>query len=147
MSVAYRYTQNIEDAKDAHQNTFVAIFTNLRSYDKERGTFKQWITSICVREALRVIRKQHKILQDITDPQQLQSYYDATLDRLTLEEVKTKISEMKPEQRVILNLFYFEEYTHQEIAALLDIKESTSRSRLFRAKKDLNTIWETAENY
>jgi len=60
---------------------------------------------------------------------------------MTIEELRSLIAKLPEVHRVILNLFYFEDYDHKEIGELLNIAPSSSRSRLTRARKLLETNW------
>ena len=66
---------------------------------------------------------------------------EAELNKLTLQEVEQVINLMTPTHKVMMNLYYFEEYSYKEIAQALRIKEPAARARMSRAKKAFNKIW------
>ncbi len=143
MSVAYRYSIDINEAKDILQNAYIKIFHNLSSFNSDKGKFKTWASKIVVNEALQLKRKkkEFELLQEV---EIVEAYTDIpALHKLTIEEL-SKIINMLPEvHRVILNMYYFEEYTHKEIAEILNIKSSSSRAQLSKARKLLIKKWES----
>ena len=60
------------------------------------------------------------------------------------EEILLRIESLSDEHKTILMLYYFDELSHKEIAALLNIKEVSSRSRLLRAREILKIRWKVA---
>lgn len=141
MSIAYRYCADIDTAKDALQNAFIKIFTKLSTFDAQKGTFQNWCTRIVINEALIIKRKAKTwvALEDVHT-----SAYDTStnqIDKMTVKELSILIDQLPELHRVMLNLYYFEEYTHKEIAEILKIKESSSRSQLSKSRKVLLENW------
>jgi len=60
------------------------------------------------------------------------------------EVLRKKIDNLPEEHRMIIQLYYYDELSHKEIATLLNIQESSSRSRLSRAKDQLRINWKAA---
>ena len=60
--------------------------------------------------------------------------------KLKVEKIKQAITELPDGYRVVLTLYLFEGYDHEEIAHILNITENTSRSQYLRAKKRLNVL-------
>lgn len=142
ISIAYRYDNDINTAKDILQNTFIKIFKNLDSFNSEKGSFEQWITRILINEALMHKRKNKNFISnDSLDV--FEKYINIDhLDQITIEELRIIIEKLPEVHRVILNLYYFEEYTHKEIASILGIKESSSRSQLSKSRRILKLKWD-----
>ena len=93
---------------------------------------------VVANEALSFLKNKKKLLfveenqtADETDEA------DATPDteRISPDELHQLISELPDGYRTVLNLYVFEDYSHRQIASLLGIKESTSASQLYYAKK------------
>lgn len=142
MAIAYRYAQDMNKAKDILQNAYIKIYKNLDQFNLKKGSFKSWTARIVVNEALQIKRKR-KELELTEDTQFVEAYtYIPAIDKLTVEELTRVIQALPEVHRVILNLFYFEEYTHQEIAETLNIKCSSSRAQLSKARKLLLKKWE-----
>lgn len=139
MSIAYRYDSDINTAKDVLQNTFIKIFNNLRKFDSEKGSFDQWSSRILINEILMLKRKNKEFI-NINDGIEVYTKIDS-IDKMTIKELRNVINNLPEVHKVILNLYYFEEYSHKEIASLLGIKESSSRAQLSKSRNLLKTKW------
>jgi len=141
MSVAIRYDNDINTAKDVLQNTFIKIFNNLKKFDSEKGNFNQWSKRILINEIL-ILKRKNKELLNGNIYLDIKSYTEIDLlDKMTVKELKKVIDKLPYVHKVILNLYYFEDYSHKEIAKILGIKESSSRSQLSVSRKLLRAEW------
>lgn len=145
LMVAYRYTRDTDFANDVVQNTFVRIFNNLSVYQSNLASIHTWAKKICVFEAIAFLRKNrnHSLslnIDDVIIPFQK----DCDDEKETRETLMAKIEALPDDHKIILNLYFFEEMSHKEIADLLQIQESSSRSRLSRAKQHLRIHWKAA---
>jgi RNA polymerase sigma factor (sigma-70 family) len=145
LMVAHRYTRDTDFAHDVVQNTFVRIFNNLASYQPQIASIQTWAKKICAYEAIAFLRKNrnHSLnvnIDDVIIPFQK----DCDDEKETIETLTAKIEALPDDHKIILNLYFFEEMSHKEIADLLQIQESSSRSRLSRAKEHLRIHWKAA---
>jgi len=133
-------------AEDYMQDTFQKVFSNLSKYDTSKGSFKSWVMKIAVNtiyseKRKKKVRAAFSEIQDIPDVMTLSvdaphmEAYD-----ITETELLTAIRRLPDGYRDVVNLYIFEEWSHKEIATMLGIKESSSRSRFTRAKQLLKTI-------
>lgn len=139
MSVCMRYMNNKEMAKDVLQEGFIKIFTKMDSYSGT-GSFAGWMRRIFVTTALEHLRNENifKTTINIDEYDNLSENFDASvLDHLCADDLMNCIAQLPAGFRTVFNLFAIEGYSHSEIAKILDIKESTSRSQFVRAKKVL----------
>ena len=145
MFTAFRYVQDIEHAKDVIQDTFVRIFHNLDKFDPEVASIRTWAKKICINEAIAFLRK-HKKMTWTADINDVILGFHAVQDNpdIQTEEIRQKIDRLPAEHKTILHMYYFDELSHKEIAALLDIQEASSRSRLSRAREILRINWKAA---
>lgn len=143
-NVGYRITRSEDEAEDVLQEAFISAFRNL---DRYRGdaTFGAWLKRIVVNKAINALqKKKHEVLPevdddwDVADEQPLPEYRED----LTVDRVRTAIEQLPDGYRTVLSLYLLEGYDHQEIAEILGITESTSKSQLNRAKQKLKTILE-----
>ncbi len=138
-SVCYRYVPNADDAKDVLQNSFVRIFTSLPTLDyQSEETFRGWMKRIVANEALSFLRNKKKLLfveQSLSDNSSLEDDSIPDTNRISPDELHSLIRELPDGYRTVLNLYVFENYSHRQIAELLGIKESTSASQLYYAKR------------
>ena len=137
MHIAKRYSPTNQEAEDVFQEAFIHIYTSFRKA-KAIGSLRNWIYTISVRVAISHFRK-HKIRFLTQDPGAIDepnlSKDDFNIfDKLQYEELMAFIQKLPDGYRLIFNLYLVEGYSHKEIAELLDISESTSRSQLSRCK-------------
>ncbi len=140
MALCRRYVSDVEDAKEVLQEGFLKIFVEIEQYSG-RGSFGGWIRRIFVNTSLDYMRKKNRLKQKelLMD---VQIEYPATAPdvtdiNITADELIECIDELPDAHRIVFNLFAVEGFSHREIAALLNIAESTSRSFFFRARQSL----------
>ena len=137
-NVSYRITGREEDAEDALQEAFISAFNNLQSYRAD-ATFGAWLKRIVVNKSINLLKKRkHELISeeeqwDIPEEEVQEEYRE----ELTVDRVKKAIEELPDGYRTVLSLYLLEGYDHQEIAGIMGISESTSKSQLNRAKTKL----------
>ena len=135
LTVSRRYTPINEDAEDVLQDAFIKIFGALRQFDAQKGSLEAWMRKIVINTALKKLNnkcfKFERKLEPFDDIQINPSAYKHLLE----EDVMALINNLPDGYRQIFNLAVIEGYKHKEIAELLGIEESTSRSNLSKAKK------------
>jgi RNA polymerase sigma-70 factor (ECF subfamily) len=138
MALCRRYVSDVEDAKDVLQEGFLKIFVEIGQYSG-KGSFGGWIRKIFVNTSLDYMRKKNRLKQKelLMD---VQIEYPATVSdmadiNITADELIHCIDELPDTHRTVFNLFAVEGFSHREIAALLNMPESTSRSFFFRARQ------------
>lgn len=137
LSICIRYLKNQEHAEDVLIESFVKIFEKLPQYEA-KGSFEGWMKRIVVTQALMALRSNRHLMMEVhVDTGQVhdQVYYEDT--SLEAEELMIMIQELPIGYRTVFNLYAIEGYSHQEIASLLGISESTSKSQLNRARNSL----------
>lgn len=140
MSIAIRYTNDVHQAKDVVQNTFIKVFQSLDKYDDKKSQLSTWIYTITVREAIGYIRENKKWIIDESVWNRLGETIEEQIDNSeNIEAIKSVIENLPELHRTILMMYYYDELSHKEIADILGIKEVNSRSRLYRAKEELKT--------
>lgn len=133
MAVCNRYLKDTDLAKDALQESLIAIFKSISSY-AGTGSFDGWMTKIAVRACLCEIRNRRQLHDLALVDQQEVSGYDDQLHFET-EDIIKLINELPELQRIVFNMFVVEGFSHAEISTLLNIAESSSRVYLTRARK------------
>lgn len=140
-NVGYRITGNEEDAEDVLQEAFVSAFKNLQSYRGD-ATFGAWLKRIVVNKSINVLNKRNENLiarEEAFDVpvEEDESHY---MPELSVERVKKCIEMLPDGYRTVLSLYLLEGYDHEEIAGIMGITESTSKSQLNRAKGKLKEL-------
>jgi RNA polymerase sigma factor (sigma-70 family) len=141
LSVCYRFARNREDAEDMLQEGFIRVFTQIHQF-QSKGSFEGWIRRIIVHTCINHLKKHKKFNDsvDIAQAQTLQVREDSVPSIIQAKQVIECIRMLPIGYRTVLNLFAIDGYTHREIAGMLDIEESTSRSQYTRAKAMLEQI-------
>jgi len=139
-SVCLRYSHDQDQAKDLLQDGFIRVFQNLTTF-KGEGSFEGWVRRIMVKGCLESLRKpENKIFHEDVNDVESELSYEPNMRKLDVQYVLRKIQELAPGYRAVFNLFVVEGYQHQEIAEMLGISESTSKSQLSRARKLLQEM-------
>jgi len=133
-TVCFRYAKNTEDASDLLQETFIKVFSNLKKFNGT-GSFEGWVRRIAVNCAIRQYHKNENRPDDgdIEYSPDAKTYSDV-IDSLSAQEIMGYINELPDGYRIVFNMYAIEGYSHKEIAAELNISESSSRSQLTRAR-------------
>lgn len=141
MAVCLRYMGNREDAEDVLQEGFVTLFTKLDSYNSS-GSFEGWARKVFVNTALMHLRKNDVlgVSDDIEEARSLFTEEATPLQKMGYKELMDLISSLPPDARTVFNMYVVEGYSHKEIAATLGCTEATSRSKLQRARLQLQEM-------
>jgi RNA polymerase sigma factor (sigma-70 family) len=141
LGVCYRYAKSREDAEDMLQEAFIKIFGNMAQFRFE-GSFEGWMRRIVVHTCINVLKRNKKFTDslELTPNLNLLSNADIVPSVLQAKQVVECIRLLPAGYRTVLNLFAIEGFSHKEIAQLLQIEESTSRSQYTRAKSLLEAI-------
>jgi RNA polymerase sigma-70 factor, ECF subfamily len=136
-TITYRILGNRGDAEDASQETFVKAFRNLDRYDRALGP-KNWLCTIALntaRDFYRRSRRHRKTTGNIPDIENLVDGTDTVSDADSRLDVQKVLGFLDIKYRIVMVLFYMEQYEVKEIAALLKKSTTVIKVRLFRARK------------
>lgn len=144
LGVCRQYITDRHKAEELMLNGFLKVFKKLGTFQK-KGSFEGWIRRIMVNECLSYLRKQDKLVF-VDDAHVFEDVYQENHGEDDISDLQILIDKLPSSWRVIFNLFAVEGYKHKEIAILLDITEMTSRSRYFKAKKQLQAAYTNLKN-
>ncbi len=141
LGVCYRFAKNREDAEDMLQDGFIKVFTQLHQYRNE-GALEGWIRRIVVHTCINILKKNKKFADsvDIIHANSIHVKEDMIPSIMQAKQVVECIRMLPLGYRTVLNLYAIEGYSHKEIAGMLEIEESTSRSQYTRAKAMLEDV-------
>lgn len=136
--VCLRYAKHKEEAADILQDGFIRVFTNLKNYRGE-GSFEGWIRRIIVNTAINHYKSNVRHMRDlnIDDVNIGGNVNNDAISKITTEELLKLVQELPEGFRMVFNMYVIEGYDHKEIAQMLGVTESTSKSQLHRAKAAL----------
>lgn len=150
LNVCLRYAKDKDEAKDMLQEGFIRAFRNIRQYNYS-GSFEGWLKKIMVNTSLNIIRQNNliNISGYIPENDSLQfellenSFFeDQVISDLSAAELLGLVQRLPPAYRAVFNLYVTEGLSHKEIAEIMDITESTSRSNLVKARTRLQQFIE-----
>jgi RNA polymerase sigma-70 factor (ECF subfamily) len=140
-NTSLRILNHEAEAEDVMQDSFVDAFRKLDEY-KGEGSFGGWLRRIVVNNSIDSLKKRKDMV-----PLENHHFEKADQPETTDEQVEYRVEEIKKavpmlpaEHRVVLSLFLFEGYDHEEIAQILNISNNASRTRFSRAKGKLLEI-------
>ncbi|MEP7255635.1 MAG: sigma-70 family RNA polymerase sigma factor [Ferruginibacter sp.] len=141
LGVCYRFAKNREDAEDMLQEGFIKVFTQIHQYRNE-GALEGWIRRIVVHTCINILKKNKKFADsvDIIHATSVHVKEEMIPSIMQAKQVVECIRTLPLGYKTVLNLYAIEGYSHKEIASMLDIEESTSRSQYTRAKAMLEEI-------
>jgi len=136
-NASLRIVKSSSDAEDIMQDSFMDAFRKIEQYSED-GSFGGWIKRIVINNSLDFLNKQ-KTQVDINENMEIVDEYDEDIENfeIKLKDVKIALDKIKDDYRVIISLYLFEGYDHEEICAILGISYNLSRTRYSRAKKRL----------
>lgn len=142
MGICLRYVGDVNIANDLLHDSFIKIFTSIDSFRyRDSGSLRAWLTRIVLNTVLEYLRKRKMLnyMDDMEKFDERESDIQEYDMRSISEEVILKfITELPVVTRSVFNLYTFEDMTHAEIGEILGIKETASRMRLSRARKELS---------
>ena len=144
-SFAKSKTRNHHQAEDLTCETFVKAFLRFETYNPNQK-FKNWIFTICKNTFLDTLRKQGNAFTYLED----QLYFEVNdtkpspVDLLILKEnylnLLNKIGQLNKSDQEIINLFYLEDLSYEQITERLNISYANARTKLNRAKHKLREL-------
>lgn len=139
LGICRQYISDRHMAEEHMLNGFLKVFTKLDSY-KFKGSFEGWIRRIMINECLSFLRKKNPLIFT-EDTSIYEDVNTNSYDENDISDLQILIDKLPTAWRVVFNLFAIEGYKHKEIAKMLSITEMTSRSRYFKAKKQLQKTY------
>lgn len=140
-NTSLRIVSDSMEAEDIMQEAFLSAFEKIHTYSG-KVSFGAWLKRIVVNRSLDALGRRKAIFEDIEEHTGIrdESGDEAEYMReveMKAEEVKKAIERLPQGYRVILSLYLIEGYDHDEIAEMMGISGSTSRSQLSRARQRL----------
>lgn len=134
-----------EIANDVLQNVFVNIWKKIESYDASKGRLFTWMLNIARNASIDEIRskgfrhsQQNQSLNENVDVPGAST--EATIEDVGLKKV---LSNLKSEWRILVDMSYFQGFTHEEISKILNIPLGTVKTRIRSALSQLRTMIQT----
>lgn len=141
LAICYRYAHNLADAEDMLQESFIKIFSHIHQFEG-KGSLEGWVRKVVIHSSINQLKKNKKF-SDCIDILPMAEYImqkERQTANLQSKDIIECIRMLPVGYRTVLNLYAIEGYAHREIAEMLNIEESTSRSQYVRAKQMLERM-------
>lgn len=139
-NTSLRIVNNTAEAEDIMQESFLDAFRKIGDYTGE-GNFGGWLRRIVVNNSLDALKKRKQEVMFQEEMLEMETPDDQKEDNIEyrIEEIKKAMTLIPEDHRVIISLFLFEGYDHEEISQVLNISYAASRTRFSRARHKLLT--------
>ena len=135
-NISLRIVNDKDEAEDILQESFIKAFSDMTRFNT-LPEFGGWLKRVVVNHSLDIIRKKKPNFVSLKDIESTEIVEKEEYTQYGINEVITCVRLLPHGFRVILTLFLFENYSHKEIASMLNISEGTSKSQYKRAKNRL----------
>ncbi|MGZ8271061.1 MAG: sigma-70 family RNA polymerase sigma factor [Methylophilus sp.] len=144
--LALKITRKHDLAEETVVDTYMQAWLEVAKLNHKRGSPMAWLMMICRSRAIDILRtvKSEDSYDELTETLNDRSNHHSSLDILLViesdSEVKTAISGLNPLQRQLISLVFFKGYTHEQIAAQMDMPLGTIKTNIRRAQTKLMNI-------
>ena len=142
-----RYVKDRSLAEDILQDGFITLFTRIDTY-KADGSFEGWARRIFVTTALMSLRKKDamKMSDELDTARGMKAETVSQMQNIGYKELMELVMTLPAGFRTVFNMYAIEGYSHKEIAQMLGITETTSRTQFSRARAWLQNKIKEREN-
>lgn len=143
LSIGIRYIGDRNEGIEIVDDSFMKVFDKIETYNTDIS-FKAWLRKIVINTAIDKIRGQeyNKNVRKLNGFDVLHKSDNNADCEVNLQDMLCLLKKIQTQHKTVFNLFEIEGYNHKEIAEFLNIPESSSRTYLTRAKKELRTLYE-----
>jgi RNA polymerase sigma-70 factor (ECF subfamily) len=145
LHLSSRTVGNTADAEDVVQATFVAAWTGRSGFDPEKGSLLAWLLGIARRKAVDSLRARARAdraadtAARVGRVERVDEASDVVVDRLVIAD---ELATLPDEQRRVLQLAFFDDLTHPQIATVTGLPLGTVKSHIRRGMARLRNRWE-----
>lgn len=149
-NLCYRMLGDPEEAEDAAQETFLRAYGHIRHYDRQRS-FSTWLLAIAAHHCIDQLRRRRLSFVSIDstpqlDPPDLSPGPEAAFHQSEEQRrVRRLLSCLAPPDRAAVVMYYWYDFSYEEIAEALSLTVSAVKSRLHRARLALAQSWNEQE--
>ena len=128
-AIAFSICKNPSDAQDVVQDTFIQYYTSKKEFEDEQH-LRAWLIRVAINKAKNMTLTfwhQHKV--------SLEEYMETlTFETPESENLFEEVMKLPKKYRIVIHLFYYEDYSVREIADILKLSESNVKVRLSRGR-------------
>lgn len=146
--IIMKIVKDDEKAADVMQDAFLKIWKNIGGYNTEKGTLFTWILNVARNTAIDRLRLDVKLAKSVSWDHVKEAELSngvifnpipATID------IRAIVQRLLPEKSLLIDLVYFQGYTHEEVSAKLCLPLGTVKSRIRKALAELREIFGVKE--
>jgi len=140
-NTSLRILNNTTEAEDVMQDSFLDAFRKIKDFTGE-GNFGGWLRRIVVNNSIDVLKNRKETISFEETRLEMADDFDDRYENVDykVEEIKKAVQKLSDDHRLIISLFLFEGYDHDEISQILNISNNASRTRFSRAKAKLISV-------
>lgn len=132
--MAFSMVQAKEDAEDILQNVFMKLLLHQKEFH-DSDNLRRWLIRVAINECNSLWTSSWRKRVELKEFSERDMAGNESFYNSEYEDLYTAMRTLPPKLRIVIHLFYYEEYSTREIASLLHILEATVRTRLSRARK------------
>lgn len=145
-NLAYRMLRSAPEAEDAAQEIFLRAYTKLATYDRQRK-FSTWLLSIASNYSVDVLRRRRATIVELDEvafslPSDAPGPERSAIEHEQREAVARAIGRLPETYRLVTVLRYYQDLSYEEIENITGLSEATVKTRLFRARRQLEDLLE-----
>lgn len=134
-AAAFNICKNTQDAEDVVQDTFVQYYTTKKEFENEQH-IRAWLIRVAVNKAKNITRtfwRRNKV--------SIEDYMETlTFETPEAENLFETVMQLPEKYRIVIHLYYYEDYTVSEIADILKLSGSNVKTRLSRGRAMLKEV-------
>lgn len=138
-----KYVKCQQQSEDLTQDILLKIINKINKFSGvNKPQLDYWVKSVARNSTIDFIRN-NKVTIEYGESHHNDETYDmfddlfGNTDKKTIEDILLAISKLSPKYKIVFELYYLSNYTHEEISNELNISIGTSKSNLFKAKQNL----------
>jgi RNA polymerase sigma-70 factor (ECF subfamily) len=145
-NLCYRMLGDQDEAEDASQETFLRVYKNIKHYDAKRP-FTTWLLSIAAHHCIDQLRKRRMVVISmdgtpyLDPPDGLPGPEASFYNHEDQKRVQTLLKTLSPHDRAAVIMYYWYDFSYDEIAKSLSLTSSAVKSRLHRARLTMAQSW------
>lgn len=132
--IAKSRINNEDDIADAVQETMIATFKNIKKL-RDTSQFKQWVITILINKCNRIYRRKYK--KDISYEEYNFESFSSSCNIESNIEFYEILKDLKYEEKIVIILYYLEQYSIKDIKEILKMNENTVTTHLYRARQKI----------